>query len=143
VCSSDLAFSNSKILQKYLLLGREFKLPVLLTHELPSWVRKTEDAAVVDRLYCAQQKNFYNGLDNYYRKVLKSIKPGFNCLLVHVAFNNGEMKNITLDQDVFGSEWRQTDFDFFTGGECGRLIMDNNIQLITWREIRERLIRRN
>ncbi len=136
-------FSNINILKKYLLLGQEYNLPVLLTHELPSWTRKSRDAVVVDSLYCAAKEDFDKGLNKYYRNVLKSIKPGLNCLLVHTAFNNSEMQEISHNQIAFGSEWRQEDYDFFTSGLSRKLIIDNNIQLITWGEIHDKLFHRN
>ena len=71
-----------------------------------------------------------------------SMKPGLNCILIHIAFDNKDMRDITLDQVNYGSAWRQADFDFFTGDECRQLIEKNNIQLITWREIRDKLIRK-
>jgi hypothetical protein len=35
--------------------------------------------------------------------------------------------------------WRQADFDFFTSDECLKVVQENNIQLITWKEIKKRL----
>jgi len=134
-------FSNSEILKKYISLGKEFRLPVLLTHELPLWVNKLNEVVIVDRLYCAEQSDYDKGLSDYYRKVLKSIRPGLSCLLVHVAFNDQEMRRIMPGKAGFGAEWRQADFDFFTSDECRQLLKKNNIQLITWREVRDKLFR--
>jgi predicted glycoside hydrolase/deacetylase ChbG (UPF0249 family) len=134
------AFANNEILKKYIELGKEYKLPVLLTYDLPisTWFMKNN--IVVDKLYCALPEDNIEGLGNYYSNILKSLKPGLNVILVHVAYNNKEMQNITQDQLNFGSAWRQDDYDFFTSNECRQLINDNNIQLITWREIRDRLL---
>jgi len=136
------AFSNNRILNIYKSLGKEFMLPVLLTQELPVGTLIEKNAIIVDRLYYAQPEDFNKGLFNFYREALKSMKPGLNCILVHIAFDNEEMQKITLDQISYGSIWRQTDFDFFSSEECHQLIKENNIQLITWREIRDKLIRK-
>jgi hypothetical protein len=50
------------------------------------------------------------------------------------------MKAITIDPD-YGSAWRQEDFDFFTSDACRDLLKKNNIVLITWREIRDKMYR--
>lgn len=134
-----MAFANSKFIERYVSLGKEYGLPVLLTQEMPSWVKKTNNSIIVDRLYCARQEDFDRGLSDYYRGVLKNIKPGLNCLLVHVAYDNDEMRQLTLNQKSFGAEWRQTDFDFFTSEECRQLIEKYNIKLITWRELKNKL----
>ena len=136
-----IAFSNYEIQKIFIALGKEFKLPVLLSNKAlnPSFDSRSE--LLVNRIYYAQPKHFSKGIDNYYREVLKSIKPGLNCLLVHVALNDKEMQEITMSQPDYGSVWRQIDYDFFTSNECHQLINNNNIKLITWREIRDKLIR--
>jgi chitin disaccharide deacetylase len=136
------AFSSRDILRKYIELGKEYKLPVLLTNELPlnTWLFKK--ALVVDKLYCAQPEDYVKGLDNYYSNTLKSIKPGLNIILVHIAFNDDEMQDLTGNNPNFGATWRQNDYDFFISDECRQLIKENNIRLITWREIRDKLTRK-
>lgn len=134
-------FSDKKILEIYESLGREYILPVLLTKELPVKTLLQKSAVIVDHLYYAEPKHYKNGLKDYYSKVLQSLKPGLNCILIHMAFDNSEMKQITGDHPYYGSAWRQEDYDFFTGEQCKGLLRDNNIQLITWREIRDKLIR--
>lgn len=133
-------FSDDRMLKKYISLAKEFRLPPLLTREMPLWVSRMKDSVIVDRLFCAERSDFEKGLDQYYTGVLNSVRPGLNCLLVHVAYNDDEMMNITAGEKTFGAEWRQSDFDFFTSGKCKDLIEKNNIRLITWREIRNRLI---
>lgn len=134
-------WANEAITGKYILLGKDYKLPLLLTHELPIQGIDRKNAVIVDRLFCARPEDNIKGLRNYYKNVLGMIKPGLNCILIHAAFDNKEMQDITLDQKNFGSAWRQADFDFFTSDECRQLIINNNIRLITWREIRDKLIR--
>jgi hypothetical protein len=51
------------------------------------------------------------------------------------------MQAVTIEHPAFGAAWRQADFDFFTSDACKRLLKDNNIQLITWKEIRDKLYR--
>jgi chitin disaccharide deacetylase len=136
------AWADEEILGKYIALGKEFNLPLLLTHELPIRNRDRKNAVILDRLYIARADDNIKGLNNFYSKVLNSMKPGLNCILIHAAFDNKEMQDITSGQINYGSAWRQADFDFFTGNECRQLIERNNIQLITWREIRDKLIRK-
>ncbi|MDA6072613.1 hypothetical protein NJT12_23615 [Flavobacterium sp. AC] len=62
--------------------------------------------------------------------------PGFNVLLIHPAFDDNEMKGITINYPNFGSEWRQIDYDYFTSEESKLKLKDNNIQLITWSQIK-------
>ena len=134
------AFFNPSIQKIYIALGKEYKLPALLNKDISIINFDIQKEIFVNRLYSAQPEHYRNGLDNFYRKVLKSLKPGLNCILVHVAYDNKEMQEITQNQINHGSDWRQKDFDFFTSSECKDLINNRNIQMITWREIRDKLI---
>jgi predicted glycoside hydrolase/deacetylase ChbG (UPF0249 family) len=138
-------FSNPEFLKIYLQLGREYKLPVLLNEQLIGYFEYnlndyiTENDFVLDNLFIASPGNYEIGMSEYYSWVIKNLPIGVNCLLVHTAFNNDEMKAIAGDA-YYGSAWRQMDFDFFTSEYCKQLIDENNIQLITWKEIKQKLI---
>ena len=43
----------------------------------------------------------------FYKNVLDDIKPGLNVLLVHVGYDNDELKAITVDHPHWGSKWSQ------------------------------------
>ena len=45
------------------------------------------------------------------------------------------MKGISFGYPNWGAEWRQRDFDFVTSDAFRKLLKDNNVKLITWREI--------
>ena len=57
--------------------------------------------------------------------------------MIHPAFNDNEMKGITVDHPNFGSEWRQIDFDSFTDQENISKLKKNNIELITWNDLKD------
>ena len=45
------------------------------------------------------------------------------------------MKAATRERDTWGAAWRQRDFDFFTSEEFRRLFQEQNIKLVTWRQL--------
>jgi len=45
------------------------------------------------------------------------------------------MKAATRERDTWGAAWRQRDFDFFTSPEFRQLLQQENIKLVTWREL--------
>jgi chitin disaccharide deacetylase len=134
-------FSHPVLQNIYNDIGREYKLPVLFSHKIANQNYGANTDVIVDRIYHAQPSYFQNGLFSYYSKVLRSIKPGLTCILIHAAFDNEEMQKITENQPNWGSSWRQADFNFFTSNECRQLIGDRDIHLITWREIRDKVLR--
>jgi len=136
--------SNPEFLKIYIRVGRKYSLPVLLNREkIKKWFRYNLDPYLSDQeipvsqLFIATPRQVRKGFPWFYRNVLQSIKPGLNCLLVHPAFDDDEMKILTHGYTDYNSSWRQADFDFFTSNECGQIIQERNIQLITWREIME------
>jgi len=71
----------------------------------------------------------------FYINALKNLKPGVTEFVIHLAFADDEMKAATRERDTWGAAWRQRDLDFFTSQEFRRLLADQNIKLITWREL--------
>jgi len=136
---------NPDFLKIYLNLGYEYGLKVLINSEnIKKWFGYNanpflrENDIMVEKLIIARYRHFKKGLPFYYRHVLQTLKAGLNCLLVHPAFDDHEMKEITSGHLCFNSNWRQTDLDFFTSNECLRIVAENNIRLTSWKEIKMR-----
>ena len=55
--------------------------------------------------------------------------------MVHIAYDDAEMKGMTFDHPNWGAAWRQRDFDFLTSDTFRSLLKENNIKLVTWREV--------
>ena len=131
-----------EILDIYKGLGKKYNLPVFINKQFVESVSLSDkkynygNTLLADNLLIGHFTDFEKDeLRNSYVKALDNIQPGFNVFLLHPAFDNSEMQGITINHPNFGSEWRQIDFDFFTSAECESKIKENNIQLITWKEI--------
>jgi hypothetical protein len=139
-------YSRPDLLAVYKKLGREYKLPILLSENLlTSWgldLKQSidKDDIVVSEVFMAYHKNAKYGLSSYYTETLKALQPGLSVLLVHTAYDNEEMHAITGNYIDYASAWRQQDFDFFTSEICKQIIKEEKIKLITWREVKEKLI---
>lgn len=132
-----------EFIELYKSLGAEYRLPVLLNRKLIADYGinpndcLTSDDFVADHVYFANYQDFQNGkLATFYEHTLNTLPSGLNILLIHPAFDNEEMQDITVDHPNFGSAWRQIDYEFFTSDKCKSLLEDNNIELITWKKIK-------
>jgi hypothetical protein len=96
---------------------------------------------VVDRIIIASGRDYKNGMEAFYTQQIKSLQPGLNVILLHAAYDNDEMKAVTVDHEDYGSKWRQIDFNFFTSEACKKLLADEKIKVITWKEIRDKISR--
>lgn len=135
-----MLFQSPELIQLYIKLGREYKVPVLL-HQAMNVSGLTSKDVVVDNIYIASPADYKKGMNNFYTETLKSIKPGLNEIIIHTAYDDGEMQAVTIDHPDYGSAWRQADYNFFTSDECRKIIADQKIQLITWKEIRDKIVR--
>ena len=72
---------------------------------------------------------------DFYADAIKNLQPGITEFIIHVAYDDEEMRAATIDHPDWGAAWRQRDFDFFTSERSRQLLKENNIKLITWREI--------
>lgn len=139
--------SSPEFLQILLKLGREFKVPVHVGRQFSQLFGfdfgkyLTEKDIDVDRTIMATGADYKKGMDVFYTEQIKSLQPGLNVLLLHAAYDNDEMQAVTVQYVDYGAAWRQQDVNFFTSEKCKKLLKDEKIKVITWREIRDKIIR--
>jgi predicted glycoside hydrolase/deacetylase ChbG (UPF0249 family) len=127
----------------YRRLGKKYGLPVLMGKELMDMVGLNpeenfqEEDFLIENVYCATFEHFQSGLSNYYSEVIENLSPGLNIILIHPAFDDDEMKGVTINHPNFGSEWRQIDYDFFTDEKSKSALQENNIELVNWGDIKK------
>ncbi len=133
------------LMRLYMKLGRDFKLPVMISKQEWSDFNKTykdfseNTPVVLDNIFVAAPDDYKNGMTSYYTKILQNLKPGVHTVLMHTGYDNDEMRTITTGHEDYGAKWRQHDFDFFTSVLCKKVLSENKIILVTWREIKEKL----
>lgn len=124
-------------------IGKIYDLPILLNQQLMDMVgldieeNIQEIDLIIEKVHFGKFEYFNKGeLKNYYEGVWGELVNGLNIILIHPAFDNDEMKGITINHPNFGSEWRQIDFDYFTSDESKVRLKENGIELITWNDIK-------
>ena len=138
------AYRRADFVQVLLKISQEYKLPIGVdVKELKARYPELDFPEMIslDNLYGAGPEDFEKGLAEYYTSVLRGLTPGFHEILVHTAYDDAEMQAITVEHVNWGSDWRQQDFDFFTSDACRKILEEENIQLITWKEVRDKLMK--
>jgi predicted glycoside hydrolase/deacetylase ChbG (UPF0249 family) len=79
-----------------------------------------------------QWKEFYFG-------AIKNLKPGLTELIVHLGHDDAELQAVTVDHEPYGSAWRQRDYDIVTSEAFRQALKDNNVNLVTWRQVQKLL----
>ena len=124
-------------------VASEYKLPVSLPFNMldpvAPFLRKeiTPDMVGVDNFLMLQGDAVGGNWMNMYTEIVKSLKPGLNEIVVHLSYDNEEMRAIAADQEAYGSAWRQNDFEIVTSDAFKELLKEHNVQLVTWRQIQE------
>lgn len=131
---------NEKFFSIYLKLGLEYKIPVMISPNVLGMFPGAkpslpENTLLIDQVHMALPENYQDGMEEFYSNTLRFLPAGVNVLLIHLAYDNDEMRAVTNDHPNYGAHWRQQDFDFFTSETCRKILKDENIQLITWKQI--------
>jgi predicted glycoside hydrolase/deacetylase ChbG (UPF0249 family) len=71
----------------------------------------------------------------FYKTALRNLQPGVTEFVIHLGYADDELRAATRERDTWGATWRQRDFDFFTSQEFRQLLTEQNIKLVTWRQI--------
>ncbi|MGH9823185.1 MAG: polysaccharide deacetylase family protein [Blastocatellia bacterium] len=71
---------------------------------------------------------------DFYRDAIKNLKPGVTEFIIHLGYDDAEMQAITVNHPDWGAAWRQRDFNFFTSPECRKILEENDVKLVTWRQ---------
>lgn len=132
---------SPELLEVLLRVARNYKLPVGVWRELadqPEFAPLFRpDAIVIDWLETIgpEAPQTAEGWAAWYTNVIRNLKPGVTELVVHAGYDGPEMQAATFDHPNWGSAWRQREFDFLTSEAFRRLLRENDVRLVTWREI--------
>jgi predicted glycoside hydrolase/deacetylase ChbG (UPF0249 family) len=133
-------YQNKELFEVFLRVARQNKLPVRIaktwfarTDFLPATL-KPEDV-YIDRILDINQTIAAKDWSKFYSDAIKNLQPGVTEIVIHLAYDDAEMRGATFNHPDWGAAWRQRDFDYFTSDTFRKLLQENQIKLITWREL--------
>jgi len=133
-------YQNKALFDVFLRVAREQKLPVRVAK---TWFTRadflpeslTANDVFIDRVLDINPTVAPQDWAKFYSDELRKLEPGVTEIVIHLAYDDAEMRGATSDHPNWGAAWRQRDFDFFTSDAFRKVLTENNIRLITWREI--------
>lgn len=133
-------YQNKALFEALLRVARENKLPVRVSRDwfnqasfMPALLGPND--IVLDRTISIEPNVTNADWARFYSDAIKGLQPGVTDMIVHLAFADEEMKGVAFEHPNWGAEWRQRDFEFVTSEAFRKLLKENNVKLITWREI--------
>tara|TARA_B110000305_G_scaffold241671_1_gene316900 strand:+ start:19554 stop:20129 length:576 start_codon:yes stop_codon:yes gene_type:complete len=121
----------------YLRIGNEYRLPIRVhAHHGVNVV----DVELQSRLAAyplgytaidgAPPDSYPQGMKAYYNDALRNLKPGLNLLVLHLGYDDPEMRAITVEHPLRGAEWREIDYEWAMSPETWAIIEEEGIILI-------------
>lgn len=133
-------YQNKALFEVFLRVAREYKLPVRIAKTwfaradfLPSTLNP--DDVFIDRILDINPSVTPNDWAKFYSDAVRKLEPGVTEIVIHLAYDDGEMRGASHDHPDWGAAWRQRDLDYFTSDEFRQLLKDQQIKLITWRDL--------
>jgi predicted glycoside hydrolase/deacetylase ChbG (UPF0249 family) len=133
-------YQNKELFEVLVRVARENKLPVRIAK---TWFSRTDflpsvlspDDVFVDRIVDINPDVAAGNWSKFYTEAIQKLEPGVTEIVIHIAYDDAEMRAATFDHPDWGAAWRQRDFDFFTSEAFRKLLREHQIKLITWREL--------
>ena len=134
-------FGSPALLEVYRRLGTAYELPLLLERRTPttpdeaSFVSGAQADALVDRVLSLNPGVAAAGWLEAYEKMLAPLPPGVYELIVHLAYDDDEMKGATWDHPDWGAAWRQSDFELVKSPAFRDFLRAQGFVLVKWSDL--------
>jgi predicted glycoside hydrolase/deacetylase ChbG (UPF0249 family) len=133
-------YQSKELFEVFLRVARREKLPVRVAKAwfgradfLPTVL--SQDDVYIDRILDINQTVSANDWARFYSDAIRKLEPGVTEIVIHLAYDDAEMQGATINHPNWGAAWRQRDLEFFTSDAFRKLLQENQIKLITWREL--------
>ena len=138
-----LIINGKELFDAMLRVAHEYKLPVFVTKDWFAdhpYLQESlgPDDIVLDHTVTIEPDVPPEKWADFYLTALKNLKLGVTEFVIHPGFDDEELRAATKERSTWGSAWRQRDYDFFTSEQFREILAQQNIKLITWRELTRR-----
>ncbi len=133
-------FSTPELIATYVKVARDYRLPFLALRgdpRTPPQAPLTEKDVLLDAVVIAGDEVPRDQWKAFYLKAVADLKPGLTEMIVHLGFDDAELQAVTVNHEPYGSAWRQRDYDVVNSPEFKKALRDNNVILVTWRELQK------
>jgi hypothetical protein len=131
---------SADLLRAYQAAGNKYGIPILVgDYRIPAGVTLSPRESLVQRVIGIEPGIAPNQWAAWYKNTLASVPPGVYELIVHLAYDDDEMRGITRDHPEWGAAWRQLDFDMVRSADFQNFLRTQGFILITWKQLAKAL----
>ena len=120
-------------------IAHEYNLPFLAPRQLaeqsPLHSSLSEKDILLDSVVMANPSVHADAWKDFYSDAIKNLKPGLTEMIVHLGHDDAELQAIMVDHPDYGSAWRQRDYDFVTSPDFKKVLRENNVILVKWKDL--------
>lgn len=129
--------TDPRYYELYASLAKEYGIPAMINHEIAALggAEGTQPPVVINQILGAGPTDFDTDMAAYYANALRNLEPGVHQMIIHCGYDNLESQGMSVEHPYWGARWRQQDFNFFTSEACAKILEEENIHLVTWKEL--------
>jgi predicted glycoside hydrolase/deacetylase ChbG (UPF0249 family) len=135
-------FRSAPLFDVYRRLGAEYAMPLLLERQgerggeaSPAFAAAAAEDALVDRVVSIAPGVAAADWRAAYEKLLQPLPPGVYELIVHLGYDDEEMRGATADHPDWGALWRQNDLDVVKSAAFREFLGKEGFVLVSWSDL--------
>jgi len=132
-------FRSAALMNVYLRLGPAYHLPLLLERaggDRSTWGGGPQPDALIDRVVTLDAPGAAPAdWPAAYEKLLAPLPPGVYELIIHLAYDDEEMRGATWNHPNWGAAWRQADFDLVRSQRFRDFLRAQQFTLVRWKDL--------
>jgi predicted glycoside hydrolase/deacetylase ChbG (UPF0249 family) len=135
-------FESDGLYQVYRKMGHAYGLPILQAKagsHAPVGMSPPAEEILVEKVIEIDPGIDAQDWTSWYRKQLEPLGPGVYQMIVHLAYDDEEMRGTTYDHPDWGAAWRQHDLDMARSAEFRQFLKEQGFILVTWKELAKAL----
>jgi chitin disaccharide deacetylase len=138
-------FRSNDLFRMYQKMGYAYHLPILEamtgSHAPVDIVPPTEEVLVEKVIEIEPGVDAKDWFD-WYKKQLTPLGPGVYQVIVHLAYDDEEMRGATYDHPDWGAAWRQHDLDMVKSAEFRQFLKEQGFVLVGWKDLAKALAKK-
>lgn len=131
-------FRSRDLFEVYARLGRSYQLPILMSreelHQTPP-LSYPEDLILIERVLQMSPGVPANKWMETYKQMLQPLPAGVYELILHLGYDDEELRAATRDHPDWGAAWRQADFDLVRNPEFQKFLREQGFILLSWKDL--------
>lgn len=136
-------FARPDLFAAYVKVAHDYHLPFLAVKVADERAKLlsllSEKDPIVESIVMANPTVHANQWKESYGNAMKNVKPGLSEMIVHLGHDDAELQAVAIDHPDFGSAWRQRDYDFVTSPDFKKMLEENHIVLVKWKDLQKLL----